>query len=1338
MKKGIWLVALVATVAGFACGEPVETIDMVQPHYVKKSLFEGEWHYKQTVVDVSPVLTSTFVGYEAALEKVKWKIDADWLTAYRAHEAIPGLDEDATLEGAEYYGDPVFSCSVSHFDIKRSYNAATAEMGNTITENTSDRPWFDREYMRVNWAGCHSSSTAAVWSESRMGVKANDYVRETEVYDPDHLQLNDDYIQMTEVGTLRANSSNCYYLYGTFNCGSAEARLRHSFAKIERDADGELVEQYEPRDYRDTVEVRDGEGQTMRKLWLAVPLGATTEGKEFACTPELIEYLNSRDDVRQDYTRHDCDEVHYEQFGRHGFFRSERHEYDRRVGGGHDDNRLHYASLHNIWRNPYQMVDGKKVSRPHAERMPKPVIYYLNVNFPGDLEDVAGQIATDWDGPFMDAVKGATGHSEETVRGMLRDTSDGEDWQFLDGDTNAQGGMFQIRRNTCSVQGVNAYLAAQPGLTDVVEEATGGGVEDMARGNLKRVCAGLTHFSRARGVTPFTWQQVGDIRYSMLNWINEQQPSGPLGYGPSAVDKETGRIQSGTANVYGASVDTYARSASDVVRAMNADLDLNALLSGKSYTDWIEGGTSFADMEYEMTEELERDLNSRFGNFRVEEAYGDYRFEDGRINPVELQRQMHNRLTDPMPGDPMHSASRAPVDEGKARLEALKQHPAFRARMLNNQNLAMVRPLYGLGPDDELTEEAEEAAVNLGMNPTEFSKMQRERFEFLQDNNIYMAEFLDDSIIGQALSMRGMDPELVYQTLRKEVFRAVMLHEIGHTIGMSHNFEASHDALNYQDEFWEIRDQYDEADWAAQRLPEYRYSSIMEYGSRFNSDAKGLGKYDYATIKFGYGGVTEEFAPDVAVSSTYSFEVFANGYHTIPDLLGGDFNSIKKRVDVKIDDHVAGLQDGLAENTRKLMEDPGRPASDYFFTREVPYGYCFDSYRGNLRCQVWDEGARYTETVKAAIQNYWNYYVFNNYRRGRNESGFINGYFGRQGRIGWYLTTFFRYYYFYQQWNIGLRNDLQEAALIGLNFINQVLGTPYPGPHCFDAEKNQYIPFNMASPEAQERCDVVDVPVGTGREHEIRYNEEYYYSIDYIGSYYDKLNLLYYLSDTSTAFFRVANLGDSRAFSIGYYRIFRDELLGLMRDMMFAWLGEETGEAYSSYVLPDDKNVLPKALVAGEAFGQEPERMEGTPQVYAPMGYNMLFQGLALGAVFNTSTYDSELDFDEYIAIAEKGSSDARTYPEGWLVATFAHPDTGVIYEAGQTRDGNSISYDLLNRAQAYADEVWTPAFEDVQSKPDNAGARAIFEEASRKMGQYGDLINDLRLLRSAVDFGDD
>ena len=244
----------------------------------------------------------------------------------------------------------------------------------------------------------------------------------------------------------------------------------------------------------------------------------------------------------------------------------------------------------------------------------------------------------------------------------------------------------------------------------------------------------------------------------------------------------------------------------------------------------------------------------------------------------------------------------------------------------------------------------------------------------------------------------------------------------------------------------------------------------------------------------------------------------------------------------------------------------------------MPYGYCFDIFRGNIQCQVWDEGARYTDTVRSAIQNYWNYYVFNSFRRGRSEIGFINGYFGRQARLSWFMTTFFRYFYFYQQWDIGLRNDLEQASLIGLNFINQVLGTPAPGPHCLDEATNRYVPYNGASEDVRADCSPVDVPLGTGRPHRLKYNDDYLPTIDYIGSYYDKINMLQHLTDTSTSFFRVTNVGDNRAFSIGYYRVFRDELLDLISSMLFSWLGEDDGGAYSSYVMSDQ--VVPKALVA--------------------------------------------------------------------------------------------------------------------------------------------------------------
>ena len=40
----------------------------------------------------------------------------------------------------------------SHFDIKREYNPGTGEETNVISENEKDRPWNQRQYMRVDWS----------------------------------------------------------------------------------------------------------------------------------------------------------------------------------------------------------------------------------------------------------------------------------------------------------------------------------------------------------------------------------------------------------------------------------------------------------------------------------------------------------------------------------------------------------------------------------------------------------------------------------------------------------------------------------------------------------------------------------------------------------------------------------------------------------------------------------------------------------------------------------------------------------------------------------------------------------------------------------------------------------------------------------------------------------------------------------------------------------------------------------------------------------------------------------------------------------------------------------
>lgn len=1342
-------VAVSGALAG--CTEPLTQINEVQPHYLTKADFDGEWYFRQTVTNVSPLVLTGFQGWEAGVEKIRWEISQDFLTGYRIHEAVPGLDQDRTLDGGTYQGDPVVKFAITtHFDIETNYNPQTGEPGNRIIENAVDRPWYERDYFRVDWASNQIDSTAEM-PLMRFASQLTDYIREHEVYDPDHLRVEHDYMQVTFLGTFASSLANCFYTHGSFDCGVGEARLRYSFARI-----GDEQQAFQPVAYDDLIELKDADGKPFRSTTLFLPRNAdgyvpgdVESGRiEVACTPDVIAKLDETIAPGVYDFIEDCREATYQQMEKFGFFRTERYRYDRRLGGGHDDLREFYANVHDIWKNGRTRNDaGEWVATAPDALQPKPIVYYLNAHFPRDLEHVAGQMANDWDQAFAVAAAARMGLGADEagvarLRERLEADSDGAPWMFLEGDALKAGGMFQIRRNSCSTEGIDAFLADKKGAyDDVIAEATAG--RGVLPGNIERVCSGLTHFSRVRReATPFTWQQVGDIRFSFVNWIVDPQPSGPLGYGPSSADPETGRIISGSAHVYGASVDTYARSAADIVRAMNEDLDINTLISGRSFEQWIESGTSVADLEFNLSATDLRQLDLRAGTgFDPKAAYGEFRMPNGRIDGAAALAHFERRFKNPLPNDPIAGAINGPIDEGRARLDQLRTDPEFRARLVQPEMLSLLRPLHGLAPNDPVTEALEEDALDLVFDPKRYHAEREAYLKLLRENNVYMDEFADDSIIGLAMEMKGLDPDEVFQKLREAIFRGVMLHEIGHTVGLRHNFQGSFDALNYHDEYWAIRDrEEDEDEHNRLRLPEYRYSSIMDYGARFNSDIHGLGKYDLAAIKFAYGGLVETFADDVEVPGGLDTEVWIEGTHLIPELLGG-IENIRRRVHVPAKDRHATRMTGAVENARLFLEDPARPIADYWRDKEVPYGFCSDEYNGSWSCRTWDEGPSHTEVVESAIRNYWNYYAFNSYRRGRSEYGFINGFFSRQNRLALYITYPFRYFFYYQDYNIGVRNDLYQAALVGMNFINQVLGTPLPGKHCLDADRNIYVPVEQVAPDKIADCEALEVPLGTGRQETNVITDEYDYRFDYIGSYFDKVNFLTFLMDTSAQFIRVTNVGDLRTFSIGYYRVFRQELLKLVRDTMFAWTDGELNEAVSGLVAPDgpaDARIIPRVLAAREAFNQGPDEMAGMARLHAPTSYNLVWQSLVLSTIFNTSAYDEQLDFSEYLAISEVGSGDDRTYPEGWDVITFTHPSSGVQYKAAQTSDGNSLSYELLERANAYLAGDWKLAVDALARAPFDAEARATVEQANLRLQQYVDLMSDLRLLRSAVDLADD
>lgn len=1345
------------------CGEQVEDVNRVQPHYVKKSALDGDWYYRQTIVNRPPQVGIAFEGIEGSLEKIRFEFRESQLIAYRIHPNVEGLEDDRILDGAEYKGEPVAIFSAYHFDIIRDFSTTSGQQSNLISENMSLRPWYERDYVRVAWhtnildggvdfGGFFSAYSTAV-----------EWIPEINPYDPDRFKIEKDFLFFTTSYTITDGGYSCLNGYGApsgaggyGNCGSVEIRVRNAFMKI----DEEEFRQFEALDYIDSKRLTDDDGTPLR--YVTATVGPNSDTVDLGCTPEVLAKLGPR------YSESDCHLLTWEQMGRFGYFRSERYAYDRRVGGGHDLARQVYANHHQIWKAT-RRADGTVI--PMAERELRPVVYYLNANFPDNLKATAAKIGANWDDAFMAAAVAGTGKTEEAIRSQLRAQAD-DSAVFVEADDRKAGALFQVRENQCSFTGVNAFVSRHPSMTEVVTNATR--FAGLLPGNLERTCSALDFFSRKQGIEPFTWQQMGDLRFSFLWWVNEDQPGGPLGYGPSSADIETGRIISGNAYLYGAALDQYARSAADMVQAINGDLPLADVLDGEHLRAWMRRGSDAARAPMEATEQMRDLISERIGTPFMD-GQRDFERADGKPDMGKMIQHMNKRLEQPVANDPVVRAMERPHDRKAVMMEAISGDPEMKGRFTDPEMLKLAGALYGWRPGMEKPEGLEELALELSLDPSTLGRKAREREQFYGEKNAFLADFLDDSVIGQASALKGKPAAEVYDILRREIFEAVALHEIGHTVGMTHNFEASFDALNYQKEFWEIETSgVSENEQSDLRQPEYRYASIMDYGSRFNSDTKGLGRYDFATIKFLYGQALEEFESDVPVPGHLKDLILLNDYRQIPSLLGDDIQNLWKRKDVSIDDSIASMKARLSANTTAFLSERANFESDH----TVPYSYCADFFNGNLRCKTWDEGSNHTESVTAAIQRYWSYYAFNNFRRGRDQGSFINGFFGRMSRLMDYLTYPWQFYYFYDAYPVDVRDDLLNASLMGLNFINEVVGTPEPGEYCeyiaqLGTDENGeeggscqdngncaegsvcrsrqcvqqpdvFLPAYYFSQAYQNACRKVDVKLGDGREQYFSYSEDYLYKIDYIGSYFEKSNLLSALFFDSTRFYRVTDESDTRRFSVGYYRVFREEIVKMIRDLVLGTLVNSSisndqidflSDTIHARVVDSEGNLLAQPLVNPDTFTTT-ERAQPSKftQLYTPVPYNLATQAALLGAVYNTTSYDQELDLIEYLAVSELGSGDERV-TDGREQVLFVNPITGQGYVATQTWDNRSIGFEFLERLNVFVENDWRPALAQLEATPNSQDAIELFDRLDRQMNEFIEMVDYLREMRSMMDF---
>ena len=594
--------ALVGTFLSACAGEG--DVDRVQPDAIDKTIFLKEdgsprlFYYRETMTGMPPTSAYAFEGMMGDMLKVRFDIQEKFLVGYRAYDFAPG-SQNPNTGGANNTDTPALIYAIqSHFDIKREYNPATGEETNVISENTSDRPWNDRQYMRVDWSRNQAVPLENVdpMDAFLSGQKTNGIAigeNEESLFNPNRPIFTRDYIDFSHREIRSPDILACYRLFGgddeigPWGCGDAEITFRNSLMPV---PDTE----YEPLSFPDRQILRDDKGKPLRMAWGA-------DGP-IACTSAALK--------REGLTGEDCTEASLDQFSKFGYFRTAVPTYDRQVGAT-QEGRQYFANRWNIWQETIQKgADGKPLLRAMdlrsasrttcGRRGPSPTT--SNPEFPDGRPAARGwrrSPSADWN----DAMK-------ETVAALAL-TANGQPDAVADAAEDAR--EVAARHHHAAAEQLQPEQRQDVRRDESRRPFDGRGARRQPRARLRQPAgAGSAEgVHGARGGDPepqgrrcapkFTWQRNGDLRYSFLHWVDRPQVAGPLGYGPSSQDPETGEIVSAAAYIYGAALDTYAKFATDSVRLANGQLSTDDLLSGKTISDVLKESSAAASARAKET-----------------------------------------------------------------------------------------------------------------------------------------------------------------------------------------------------------------------------------------------------------------------------------------------------------------------------------------------------------------------------------------------------------------------------------------------------------------------------------------------------------------------------------------------------------------------------------------------------------------------------------------------------------------------------------------------------------------------------------------------------------------
>lgn len=432
-------------------------------------------------------------------------------------------------------------------------------------------------------------------------------------------------------------------------------------------------------------------------------------------------------------------------------------------------------------------------------------------------------------------------------------------------------------------------------------------------------------------------ERPGDLRHNMIVMVEDPQATNVLGYGPSAANPLTGEIVNGRVVMYLGTLKKFIwRSYDEVIQERR-----EAIANAEAQAPASEPKVLTA--ERQVAETKPGKTETKKGTSK--DVPGDL------INLDKKLAKAKASLTD-------YVRNREDSSRTKDRLEVLAKYCAYPAEFFNF---------------DRVVGTALAKKLNLDQAGIEGLK--------------YWKDLTD------AERQRVIDITLPY------IWVPTLVHEIGHNLGLRHNFAGSEDKDHFftREELIAMGASPDATDPDV-TMP---FSSVMDYPDSDLNFLRLMGKYDLAALRFAY---------------TRKVETADGQLVEVPSTL-----------------------ESLTKDGKVQLAD---------------YGYCTDEHVGiNAGCRRFDEGTNYTEIAQHLARAYERSYKLRNFRNGkRNFSLFDEGaYLSRRHQDFMDLRVFFEiadrlqndFQLTPEQWEtIPFLKDLEGAVQVSEAVFLKVLGTP--------------------------------------------------------------------------------------------------------------------------------------------------------------------------------------------------------------------------------------------------------------------------------------------------------